>query len=167
MIGADASTIRAVEPTRRAVTYAPPSSIVRTTCIRAGFETSISVIVDAMGRGRIGATPAVRPGSGTTTLRESASRRLPCSRSSYVPPGSSFSVPESAGLPDRTSIALIRPALATYRWRPSDLTVSGSSTPSSCTFVPEYAGSVDPGEPAALPGAAPGWAPTATPTPGA
>jgi hypothetical protein len=133
---------------------------VPTTRIDEGLETSISVSDEATGTGRIGDATAGRPANGMAICRESASNRSPRSRSSYVAPCRSASVSSSFGAPERTSTAVTRPGPATNSVRPSDFTESGSSTPSSWTFVPEKSGSGAPRAPPALPGAT-GRAPAA------
>ncbi len=93
---------------------------------------------------------------GTFEVRASTSTRsLPLCSSWWSQP-SSLSEPSTRGLVVRPSTSTKRlPAIAKTR-RPSVLTVSGSSTPASCTFVVEKSGSSPPSPlpPAALSGMA-------------
>ncbi len=140
--GSESITSRAVAPFWRASTKRPGTSIVRIT-FGVAAETSSSVMIVALETGAIaGATgraisgeAAVAPFDATTSTRSPR-------RSSRCPKPSSASVPVTrpeAGSTTRN----VRSVTAKIR-RPSVLTMSGSSTPTSCTLVPENSGTVPP-----------------------
>ena len=116
----------------------------RTTRSADGSDTSTSVIVDDPGDATFepatdaAATDAVAPGSGTThpPPREMTSSRRPWRSSSLLHPASSFSESRSRGRGATSTLRRVPPE-ATKSVTPSVFTRSGSSTPSSCTFVVE------------------------------
>ena len=126
--GRDQTTTRAVCPVSREPTWTPRMRSVRSTFIAAGSltSTSVSSVTSSKARNRLG-PPA-------ESSCETTSTRVPDSSSWWPQPlsfreSSSFSSPASTAFSRPPATAKIRP--------PADLTMSGSSTPASWTFVPE------------------------------
>ena len=127
-------------PFWRALTYWPSSVSVRATFSAAGSLTSTSVRMvwpEAGASARRGAPPA----TGSTEMGRLAlwitSRREPWSSRS-PPARPSFSAPVIRGTPGPVAATAYKVSPATVKIVvPSVLTTSGSSTPSSWTFVVE------------------------------
>ena len=157
-------TIRTERPTSRAARWVPSSSSVRRTRMRAGSPTSTSVTTDRIGTNgaRIPTGPS---GTGSIATRDSTSSRSPWSSSSFDPPRASRSVPTRRGRA-RTSTARTRSPMTTNACLPFVFTRSGSSTPSSWTFVPENASAavLPTVSPTALGGSGPTRAPAKVPS---
>ncbi len=115
--GDDSTTIRAVWPVSRASTRSPSSISVRMTTGFAGSETSTWVRC----------APRNPP--------PSTSRRSPERSSASGACDDRSSDESSRGVAARASTALRRPPSSAQMTRPSVLTMSGSSTPASCTLV--------------------------------
>ena len=140
--GSESITSRAVAPFWRASTKRPGTSIVRIT-FGVAVETLSSVTIVVLETGAmVGATGRANSGeSAVAPFDATTSRRSP-RRSSRCPKPSSASVPVTR--PDAGSTTRsVRSVTAKIR-RPSVLTMSGSSTPTSCTLVPENSGTDPP-----------------------
>ena len=100
-------------------------------------STSDSTAALRVGDGAIrSAPPSTGSGTGPDRL-ESTSSRFSRSSSWWSPPPGSASVPRTRGTAPRASTARSRPWATANSVEPSVLTMSGSSTPASCTLVVE------------------------------